>query len=92
MINKPIVDHKGNTVVGTKDGNVLVKQADGSIVTKKPEEIGAVRQKDGTVALKDDKGELKVLPSTGEAASVLLTLLGTLGLGGAGVLKFKSKK
>lgn len=89
---KPIIDHKGNTVVGTKDGNVLVKKADGSVVEKKAAEIGAVRQKDGTVALKDEKGELKILPSTGEEQKMVVSLLGASFALFAGALKFKNFK
>ncbi|WP_368221175.1 hypothetical protein, partial [Bifidobacterium sp. RTP21102st3_E2_RTP21102_210122] len=58
---QPIVTNTGHTVVGTKEGQVYVQNPDGAVELKNAYEIGAVKQQDGTVALKDEKGELKVL-------------------------------
>ena len=43
-------------------------------VEKEPYEVGAVKQKDGTIALKDKEGELKVLPNTGTASTIFATI------------------
>lgn len=84
---QPIVTNTGHTVVGTKEGQVYVQNASGGVELKNASEIGAVKQQDGTVALKDDKGELKVLPKTGTVASIGMSLLGVLMLVTLGVLK-----
>lgn len=84
---QPIVTNTGHTVVGTKEGQVYVQNPDGAVELKKAFEIGAVKQQDGTVALKDDKGELKVLPKTGTVASLGMSLVGVLMLAGVALLK-----
>lgn len=43
-------------------------------------EIGAVKQSDGTIALKDKEGQLKVLPNTGSASTIFTTIWGFVGL------------
>lgn len=71
-------------------------EADGTVTLKEAAEIGAVKQADGTVALKDDKGDLKVLPSTGEVSSVFGIiggfLLSVLGLAGYSYAKKHEEK
>ncbi|RGY86093.1 LPXTG cell wall anchor domain-containing protein [Streptococcus anginosus] len=84
---QPIVTNTGHTVVGTKEGRVYVQNPDGAVELKNAYEIGAVKQQDGTVALKDEKGELKVLPKTGTVASLALSLTGVLMLAGVALLK-----
>ena len=42
--------------------------------------MGAVKQKDGTIALKDKEGQLKVLPNTGTASTMFTTIWGIVGL------------
>ena len=84
---QPIVTNTGHTVVGTKEGQVYVQNPDGAVELKTAYEIGAVKQQDGTVALKDEKGELKVLPKTGTVASLALSLTGVLMLAGVALLK-----
>ncbi|MED5833891.1 LPXTG cell wall anchor domain-containing protein [Streptococcus anginosus] len=84
---QPIVTNTGHTVVGTKEGQVYVQNPDGAVELKNAYEIGAVKQQDGTVALKDEKGELKVLPKTGTVASLALSLTGVLMLAGVALLK-----
>lgn len=84
---QPIVTNTGHTVVGTKEGQVYVQNPDGAVELKNASEIGAVKQQDGTVALKDEKGELKVLPKTGTVASLALSLIGVLMLAGVALLK-----
>ena len=65
---------------------------DGTVSLKEAAEIGAVKQTDGTVALKDDKGELKVLPKTGMAASLGMSFMGVLTLVGVGLMKSFKKE
>lgn len=84
---QPIMTNTGHTVVGTKEGQVYVQDASGGVELKNASEIGAVKQQDGTVALKDEKGELKVLPKTGTVASLGMSLVGVLMLVTLGVLK-----
>ncbi len=80
-IDIPIVTNTGYTVVSTEESHVIIQTPTG-VAKKRPEEIGAVKQSDGTVALKTDTGELKVLPATGSVESILLFFLGLcLGLG-----------
>ncbi|HEM3649362.1 TPA: cell surface protein [Streptococcus suis] len=89
-IETPIVTNTGYTVLSTEESQVIVQTPTG-IAKKRPEEIGAVKQSDGTVALKTDTGELKVLPATGAVENVLLFFLG-IGLGfGTVVYFFKDK-
>lgn len=56
--------------------------------TKKVEakEIGANVQKDGTVTVKGTDGKMKVLPKTGEAENIALSVLGGLFVLGSGVI------
>lgn len=92
----PIQTNTGHTVVGTSEGRVFVETADGTVTLKEAAEIGAVKQTDGTVVLKDDKGELKVLPSTGEVSSVFGIIggfiLSVLGLAGYSYAKKYKEK
>ena len=61
------------------EDNVGVKESDDPKplnVTK--EDIQ--EQKDGTIALKDKEGQLKVLPNTGSVGSIFVSILGVIGL------------
>ena len=91
-----IQTNTGHTVVGTSEGRVFVQGTDGTVSLKEAAEIGAVKQADGTVALKDDKGDLKVLPSTGEVSSVFGIIggfiLSVLGLAGYSYSKKHKEK
>lgn len=76
----PIETNTGHTVVSTNQGKVVVETEEGDYQEKEPYEIGAVKQKDGTIALKDKEGQLKVLPNTGTASTIFATIWGLLGL------------
>jgi len=76
----PIETNTGHTVVSTNQGKVVVETSEGDYQEKEPYEVGAVKQKDGTIALKDKEGQLKVLPNTGTASTVFATIWGLLGL------------
>lgn len=77
---QPIETNTGHTVVSTNQGKVVVETEEGDYQEKEPYEIGAVKQKDGTIALKDKEGQLKVLPNTGTASTIFATIWGFLGL------------
>lgn len=76
----PIETNTGHTVVSTNQGKVVVETSEGDYQEKEPYEVGAVKQKDGTIALKDKEGQLKVLPNTGTAGTVFATIWGLIGL------------
>ena len=76
----PIETNTGHTVVSTNQGKVVVETSEGDYQEKEPYEIGAVKQQDGTIALKDKEGQLKVLPNTGTASTIFATIWGFLGL------------
>ena len=77
---QPIETNTGHTVVSTNQGKVVVETEEGDYQEKEPYEIGAVKQQDGTIALKDKEGQLKVLPNTGTASTIFATIWGLLGL------------
>ena len=76
---QPIETNTGHKVVSTNQGKVVVETSEGDYQEKEPYEIGAVKQKDGTIALKDKEGQLKVLPNTGTASTIFATIWGLLG-------------
>jgi LPXTG-motif cell wall-anchored protein len=76
----PIETNTGHKVVSTNQGKVVIETDEGNYVEKEPYEVGAVKQKDGTIALKDKEGQLKVLPNTGTASTIFVTIWGLIGL------------
>lgn len=77
---QPIETNTGHTVVSTNQGKVVVETSEGDYQEKEPYEVGAVKQQDGTIALKDKEGQLKVLPNTGTASTIFTTIWGLIGL------------
>ena len=77
---QPIETNTGHKVVSTNQGKVVVETEQGDYQEKEPYEIGAVKQQDGTIALKDTEGQLKVLPNTGTASTIFATIWGFVGL------------
>ena len=77
---KPIETNTGYKVVSTNKGKVVVETPEGKFEEKEPYEVGAVKQQDGTIALKDKEGELKVLPNTGTASTFFTVVWGVIGL------------
>ena len=75
----PIETNTGHKVVSTNQGKVVVETEQGDYQEKEPYEIGAVKQQDGTIALKDKEGQLKVLPNTGTASTIFATIWGLIG-------------
>lgn len=76
---QPIETNTGHKVVSTNQGKVVVETSEGDYAEKEPYEIGAVKQSDGTIALKDKEGQLKVLPNTGSASTIFTTIWGFVG-------------
>lgn len=76
----PIETNTDHKVVSTNQGKVVVETSEGDYQEKEPYEIGAVKQQDGTIALKDKEGQLKVLPNTGTASTIFATIWGLIGL------------
>lgn len=76
---QPIETNTGHKVVSTNQGKVVVETSEGDYQEKEPYEIGAVKQQDGTIALKDKEGQLKVLPNTGTASTIFATVWGLIG-------------
>ena len=77
---QPIETNTGHKVVSTNQGKVVVETSEGDYAEKEPYEIGAVKQSDGTIALKDKEGQLKVLPNTGTASTIFASIWGFVGL------------
>lgn len=75
----PIETNTGHKVVSTNQGKVVVETEQGDYQEKEPYEIGAVKQQDGTIVLKDKEGQLKVLPNTGTASTIFATVWGLIG-------------
>ena len=91
-VEKPIEITGGHTVVGTQDSKVIIKKSDGTTQTVAPEAIGGRLNSDQTITIKDSKGKLLQLPSTGEVGSLLASLLGSFSLLGAFLLKRKANR
>lgn len=77
---QPIETNTGHKVVSTNQGKVVVETSEGDYTEKEPYEVGAVKQSDGTIALKDKEGQLKVLPNTGSASTIFVSIWGFVGL------------
>lgn len=83
----PVVTNTGATIVSTKDGQLVL--SDG--LTVAPETVGATTNSDKTITVTQADGTKATLPTTGEASTGLLSLLGSLLLGGVALI-FKKKK
>ena len=77
---QPIETNTGYKVVSTNQGKVVVETSEGNYTEKDPYEVGAVKQKDATITLKDKEGQLKVLPNIGTASTIFTTIWGFVGL------------
>ena len=77
---QPIETNTGHKVVSTNQGKVVVETIEGDYAEKEPYEVGAVKQSDGTIVLKDKEGQLKVLPNTGSASTIFASIWGFVGL------------
>ena len=67
VTKNPIETNTGASIVSTQDGNVVL--SDGSVVT--PDVVGGTVNEDKTISVTDKDGNLKTLPNTGTAESIL---------------------
>ena len=74
VIKEPVETNTGASIVSTQNGNVVL--SDGSVVA--PEEVGGTVNEDKTISVTDKDGNLKTLPNTGTAESILSTIGGML--------------
>ena len=77
----PVETNTGASIVSTQGGNVVL--SDGSVVA--PEAVGGTVNEDKTISVTDKEGNLKTLPNTGTASSMLPVvgmILGLLSLAG----------
>lgn len=70
----PVETNTGASIVSTQGGNVVL--SDGSVVA--PEAVGGTVNEDKTISVTDKDGNLKTLPNTGTAESMLGTIGGML--------------
>ncbi|WP_449463177.1 LPXTG cell wall anchor domain-containing protein [Streptococcus suis] len=89
-VESPVVTDSG-TIISTEAGNVVIQAVDGTITTVSPEAVGGKLEEDGTVTVKDSKGDVKRLPNTGQEVlgSLALSGVGLLGLFGTVLTKIK---
>ena len=81
VTKEPVETNTGASIVGTQGGNVVL--SDGSVVA--PEVVGGTVNEDKTISVTDKEGNLKTLPNTGTASSMLPVvgmILGLLSLAG----------
>ena len=70
----PVETNTGASIVSTQGGNVVL--SNGSVVA--PEAVGGTVNEDKTISVTDKDGNLKTLPNTGTAESILSTIGGVL--------------
>uniref|UniRef100_UPI003F68F852 LPXTG cell wall anchor domain-containing protein n=1 Tax=Streptococcus pluranimalium TaxID=82348 RepID=UPI003F68F852 len=75
---QPIITDKGYEIVSTNQGRVVIAEPNGTTREVEPEEVGAKRNEDGTISVKDSNGEMKTLPETGAETSIFMTVFGSL--------------
>ena len=73
-------------IVAVEDSKPIIQLADGTTKKVEAKEISANVQNDGTVSVKGNDGKMKVLPQTGEAENIALSVLGSLFVLGSGVI------
>ena len=81
VTKEPVETNTGASIVSTQGGNVVL--SDGSVVA--PEVVGGTVNEDKTISVTDKEGNLKTLPNTGTASSMLPVvgmILGLLSLAG----------
>ena len=70
VTKNPIETNTGASIVSTQGGNIVL--SDGSVVT--PDVVGGTVHEDKTISVTDKDGNLKTLPNTGTAESILGTI------------------
>lgn len=87
----PVITAAGQTIVSTQNSQLVVANTDGTTSLVAPEVAGFKVNADGTLTGKDAKGKEVTLPKTGEASTVILTVVGTFFLALAAFLGFKKR-
>lgn len=87
----PVITAAGQTIVSTQNSQLVVANTDGTTSLVAPEVAGFKVNADGTLTGKDAKGTEVTLPKTGEASTVILTVVGTFFLALAAFLGFKKR-
>ena len=87
----PVVTAAGQTIVSTQNSQIVIANTDGTTSVVAPEAVGFKVNADGTLTGKDAKGKEVTLPKTGEASTVILTLVGTFFLAAAAFLGLKKR-
>lgn len=83
----PVIAETGAVIVSTQDSQVIVRETTGELKQVSPESIGATKQANGTIAIKDNTGKMQILPETGDDSSLLASALGMMSLVFSAVLK-----
>ena len=87
----PVITAAGQTIVSTQNSQVVIANTDGTTSVVAPETVGFKVNADGTLTGKDAKGKEVTLPKTGEASTVILTMVGTFFLAAAAFLGLKKR-
>ena len=87
----PVVTATGQTIVSTQNSQIVIANTDGTTSVVAPEAVGFKVNADGTLTGKDAKGKEVTLPKTGEASTVILTMVGTFFLAAAAFLGLKKR-
>ena len=87
----PVVTAAGQTIVSTQNSQIVIANTDGTTSVVAPEAVGFKVNADGTLTGKDAKGKEVTLPKTGEASTVILTMVGTFFLAAAAFLGLKKR-
>ena len=87
----PVVTAAGQTIVSTQNSQIVIANTDGTTSVVAPETVGFKVNADGTLTGKDAKGKEVTLPKTGEASTVILTMVGTFFLAAAAFLGLKKR-
>ena len=87
----PVITAAGQTIVSTQNSQLVVANTDGTTSLVAPEVAGFKVNADVTLTGKDAKGKEVTLPKTGEASTVILTLVGTFFLALAAFLGLKKR-
>lgn len=87
----PVITAAGQTIVSTQNSQLVVANTDGTTSLVAPEVAGFKVNADGTLTGKDAKGKEVTLPKTGEASTVILTVVGTFFLALAAFLGLKKR-
>ena len=87
----PVITAAGQTIVSTQNSQIVIANTDGTTSVVAPETVGFKVNADGTLTGKDAKGKEVTLPKTGEASTVILTMVGSFFLAAAAFLGLKKR-